>query len=132
MGNVKSFVSQTRWVVVPQDVIATVRTNLTPSLVSVVVSPIPRSEFSIWAAKRLELMNSLCVSILCLMNLSSSLLWLVYALDSPSCPSEHTTDIRDPLLKLSGGPNSSFPDVKRSSFPRNGDSPSLNATNSRI
>merc|ERR1712008_331832 len=44
----------------------------------------------------------------------------------------HTTDTRDPLLKPSGGPNSSFPDVKRSSFPRNGDSPSLNATNSRI
>merc|ERR1711935_598774 len=42
-----------------------------------VVSPIPRSEFSIWAAKRLELMNSLCVSILCLMNLSSSLLRLL-------------------------------------------------------
>merc|ERR1712008_545095 len=63
---------------------------------------------------------------------SPRVLWLVYALDSPSCPSEHMTDIRDPLLKLSGGPNSSFPDVKRSSFPRNGDSPSLNATNSRI
>merc|ERR1712051_1104382 len=53
--------SQTRWVVVLQDVIVIVRTNLTPSLVSVVVSPILRSEFSIWAAKRLELMNSLCV-----------------------------------------------------------------------
>merc|ERR1712008_193369 len=42
------------------------------------------------------------------------------------------TDTRDPLLKPSGGPNSSFPDVKRSSFPRNGDSPSLNAKNSKI
>merc|ERR1739848_680420 len=59
-------------------------------------------------------------------------LWLAYALDSPSCPSGPTTDIRDPLLKPSEGPNSSSPDVKRSSFPRNGDSPSLNVTNSKI
>merc|ERR1711971_807826 len=55
-----------------------------------------------------------------------------YALDSPSCPSEHTTDIRDPLLRPLEGPNSSFPDVKRSSFPRNGDSPSLNVKNTKI
>merc|ERR1712029_1166503 len=62
------------WVVVPQDVIVTVRTSLTPNLVSVVVYPIPRSESLIWAAKRLELMNSPFVSTLCLMNLNNFLL----------------------------------------------------------
>merc|ERR1711899_271274 len=72
----KSFCSQTvsRWDAVQQDVIVIVRTSLTPSQGFVVVYPILRSESSIWAAKRLELMNSPCVSILCPTNLSNFLL----------------------------------------------------------
>merc|ERR1712111_94941 len=38
----RSIVERSRWVDVLQDVIVTVRTNLTPNPVSVVVSPIPR------------------------------------------------------------------------------------------
>merc|ERR1712122_357103 len=48
---------------------------------------------------------------------------LVYELVSLSCPSGLTINTRPPLLKLFVEPNSSSPDVKRSTSPRNGASP---------
>merc|ERR1711982_307627 len=64
----RSIVERSRWVDVLQDVIVTVRTNLTPNPVSVVVSPTPRSGSTIWDVRRPVLTSSLCVSILCLMS----------------------------------------------------------------
>merc|ERR1712141_532775 len=69
----RSIVERSRWVDVPQDVIVTVRTNLTPNPVSVVVSPTPRSGSTIWDVRRPVLTSSLCVSILCLMSWSNCL-----------------------------------------------------------
>merc|ERR1712111_237983 len=69
----RSIVERSRWVDVLQDVIVTVRTNLTPNPVSVVVSPTPRSGSTIWDVRRPVLTSSLCVSILCLMSWSNCL-----------------------------------------------------------
>merc|ERR1712111_101067 len=69
----RSIVERSRWVDVLQDVIVTVRTNLTPNPVSVVVSPTPRSGSTIWDVRRPVSTSSLCVSISCLMSWSNCL-----------------------------------------------------------
>merc|ERR1712029_30608 len=62
-----------RWDVVQRDVISIVRTNLTQNLGFVVVSPIPKSGFSIWVVKRPESTNFLSAFILSLTNMNNFL-----------------------------------------------------------
>ena len=61
-------VERSRWVDVPQDVIAIVRTSLTPSPGSAVVYPTPRLGSTIWVVRRPVWTSSLCVSISSLMS----------------------------------------------------------------